>query len=148
MQKAKGKKMVIAKRTALFFFIFLQASFFVPAFPMEEKIREAKQGVEMAQPISLYKIVTPEQWRDSRSKEFLSLSSFDSPFIHLAEEGQLPHVVEKFWKEKAHVILKVKVEALQGRLVHETNPGGTTLYYHLYEGRIPTQAIEEWVVHQ
>jgi hypothetical protein len=35
----------------------------------------------------------------------------------------------------------VDASKLAGRLVKERNPGGTTEYYHLYEGSIPTSAV-------
>lgn len=41
------------------------------------------------------------------------------------------------------VLLKLETAKLRGRLVYEVNPGGTTKYYHLYEGSIPLEAVVE-----
>lgn len=89
----------------------------------------------------LYKIISFEQWQDSGSE--ILLSEMDSPFIHLATEEQLAGIQKKFWSGKDHMVLKLQVEKLVGRLVYETNVGGTTYYYHLYEGIIPRDAVVE-----
>lgn len=52
-------------------------------------------------------------------------------------------MLKKFWHDRDYVILKLNVRKLVGRLVYETNPGGSTQYYHLYEGKILLNAIEE-----
>lgn len=90
----------------------------------------------MSTPEYLYKIVSEKEWRKG-----VLLSSIDSDFIHLATEAQVPRIVEKFWKGKEYVILKLDSKKLIGRLVYETNPGGTTFFYHLYDGEIPSDAI-------
>lgn len=94
-------------------------------------------------PTYLYKIVSPEEWQKSKGEKFLETSSFDEKFIHLATKEQLPHVAQKFWNEKEYVILTLDTKKLLGRLVYETNPGGTTLYYHLYDGKIPLDAVKD-----
>lgn len=127
---------------AFVFLLLLHIPFASNAFSSDRESQATTRGVEMTMPTYLYKIVTPAQWKESQSKTFLSLPSIDTDFIHLAEEGQVAHVIEKFWKEKTYVILKVKTDTLPGRLVHEANPGGTTLYYHLYEGHIPITSVE------
>ena len=50
----------------------------------------------------------------------------DNDFIHLSKQDQIAHVAGKFWKDKAYVLLTLAPAKLQGRLVYETNPGGTT----------------------
>lgn len=90
----------------------------------------------MSTPEYLYKIVSDMEWRKG-----VLISSIDTDFIHLSTEDQVSRVVEKFWKGKDHVILKLDVKKLIGRLVYETNPGGTTFFYHLYDGKIPPDAI-------
>ena len=67
----------------------------------------------------------------------------DESFIHLATKEQVPHVAEKFWKGLDHAILKIDSKKLVGRLIFETNPGGTNKYFHLYKGSIPADAIVE-----
>jgi uncharacterized protein (DUF952 family) len=67
----------------------------------------------------------------------------DDRFIHLATEGQIPKVLEKFWGDRDCLILKLQSDQLKGRLVLEANPGGTHKYYHLYDGTIPMTAVIE-----
>ncbi len=101
---------------------------------------------ESLTPSYLYKIVSIEQWEKSlRGNELLS-SPLDKDFIHLAKEEQVTHVVQKFWNEMDYIILKLASKKLVGRLIYETNPGGSVLYYHLYEGSIPLDAVEEIIV--
>lgn len=94
-----------------------------------------------ATPEYLYKVVSPEDWQESQNKKTVVLTPMDSEFIHLSKEDQINHVVNKFWVNKQPVILKLQTKKLIGRLVYETNPGGTTRYYHLYEGSIPLDAV-------
>ena len=99
------------------------------------------QPIEPARPEYLYKIVSPEQWQESQQQTYLILSPMDRPFIHLSKADQVEHVAQKFWKDKPYVVLKLETIKLLGRLVYETNPGGTVKYYHLYEGKIPIDAV-------
>lgn len=96
---------------------------------------------ESSAPKYLYRIVSPQEWQKSQERKVLETSSLDEDFIHLATKEQLPHIAQKFWNNKDYVILTLDTKKLIGRLVHEANPGGTTLYYHLYEGNIPLDAI-------
>lgn len=94
-------------------------------------------------PKYLYKIVSPEEWQDSLRKNQVVTSPMDKDFIHLATEGQLAHVIQKFWNGKSYIVLKLDSKKMSGRLICETNPGGTNQYYHLYEGSIPLDAVIE-----
>jgi uncharacterized protein (DUF952 family) len=67
----------------------------------------------------------------------------DTDFIHLSKEEQISHVVQKFWNNRDYIVLKLASERLIGHLIYETNPGGMTYYYHLYEGSIPIDAVVE-----
>lgn len=98
------------------------------------------EGINMT-PEYLYKIVSVEQWEASQCENQVVISSMDIEFIHLAMEEQVSHVAEKFWTNQDHVILKIDPKKLIGCLVYETNPGGKTYFYHLYEGTIPLDAI-------
>lgn len=89
----------------------------------------------------LYKVVSPEQWENSKHDRVLEKTPFDSEFIHLATKDQLPRITDKFWNGKNYIILKLDPTKLSGRLVYEANPGGTTFYYHLYDGDIPIDAV-------
>ena len=90
----------------------------------------------------LYKIVTNEQWASSRGKEKLELSGADAEFIHFSLEDQWEKIAAKYFADtSSFVLLKIDASQLPGRLVFETNPGGSTKYYHLYEGCIPMSAI-------
>lgn len=92
-------------------------------------------------PKYLYRIVSLEEWQKSKKQKVVETSELDKNFIHLATKEQLPQIAQKFWKNKDYVILKLDTKKLTGRLVYEANPGGTTLYYHLYEGTIPLDAV-------
>jgi uncharacterized protein (DUF952 family) len=97
----------------------------------------------------LYKILSKELWELSLEKEFLFLPSFDEPFIHFATEEQLERVCAKFWSDvPEYFILKIDAKKLVGNLIFEKNPGGTTCYYHLYEGKIPMGAVIEVNLHK
>ena len=92
----------------------------------------------------LYKILSYQHWQASQSRQSLVLSADDHNFIHLSTKEQLEKIIAKYWADASRVvILKLKTERLQGELVFEANPGGTTKYYHLYKGLIPFNAIEE-----
>lgn len=102
------------------------------------------QKIEMiphATPDYLYKIISPEQWEQSLLQHEIAISSLDEDFIHLAKEDQVASVVQKFWNNKNYIVLKLVSKKLVGRLIYEANPGGSTQYYHLYEGNIPLDAV-------
>lgn len=95
-------------------------------------------------PQYLYKIVSMENWEKSMDSATLVLSSDDADFIHFSKEEQLERILKKYWADVSEcVILKVESNSLNGVLVYETNPGGETKYYHLYDGSIPKDAIVE-----
>lgn len=98
-------------------------------------------SLESPIPKYLYRIVSPEEWEKSKTHAVLETSAFDEKFIHLSTKEQVSHTAQKFWEHKDYVILTLDSSKLIGRLVLETNPGGTTLYYHLYEGKIPLDAV-------
>lgn len=98
----------------------------------------------MSTPAHLYKIVSLDNWNQSKSQSKLLLSSMDKEFIHLSTKKQLDGIIKKFWADiPKFVVLKLDTKKLPGKLVFETNPGGTNKYYHLYEGFIPTESILE-----
>jgi len=98
---------------------------------------------ERAGPNYLYKIVSKEQWHQSNQDGYVVPSELDKDFIHLATKEQVGQVIKKFWENKSYLVVKVAVDELLGKLHYETNPGGTTKYYHLYNGRIPLIAVSE-----
>lgn len=104
------------------------------------------KGEGYSNPDYLYKIVSVDEWDKSQNQNWVEDSLMDKDFIHLAEEDQIAHVVKKFWKNRDYIILKLDCKKLVGYLVHETNPGGTTRYYHLYEGNIPIDSVIEIVL--
>lgn len=108
-----------------------------------EHIGEENMNQE-SYPEFLYKIVSTEDWEMSALGNQVIRSSMDTDFIHLAMEDQIPYVVEKFWKHREHIVLKLASKQLVGRLVYETNPGGSTQYCHLYDGHIPLDAVVMW----
>ncbi len=94
------------------------------------------------EPKYLYKIISLDDWK--KSGDTLCLPPLDNEFIHFSTEEQLPKSIDKYWSRVAEfMVLKVEREKLVGTLVFETNPGGTTKYYHLYQGCIPRDAVVE-----
>ena len=96
-------------------------------------------------PEFLYKIVTQEEWKKAQEEGFVPKGAIDTDFIHLSTESQLERVLAKFWKGKNAVVLKVETSQMQGDLRFETNPGGGTKFYHLYNGEIPTSSVKNVV---
>lgn len=93
---------------------------------------------------TLYKVISIEKWKESEGKDHIVLNDMDKDFIHFSTEEQLPRILEKFWKNKDYMVLKIDPRKLPGRLVFETNPDGSgQKYYHLYEGSLPKDAILE-----
>lgn len=92
-------------------------------------------------PDYLYKIVSFKQWEETLVAEEVVCSLQDRDFIHLAKEDQISHVIEKFWHAQPCIILKLDPKKLKGKLLSEMNPGGSTYYYHLYNGFIPLAAV-------
>lgn len=110
---------------------------------------QAQEGPQMEQrvqtdieiPPVLYKIISEEQFEQSQDKPNIVLDPMDNDFIHFSTKDQIAHVAGKFWKGKAYVLLAIAPAKLKGRLAYEANPGGTNLYYHLYDGSIPLDAV-------
>lgn len=99
-------------------------------------------------PQFLYKIVSQEDWQNSQGKKTLSLPAFDADFIHFATREQVGQVVRKFWANaEGFFLLRVAYDELEGDCVLEANPGGTNLYYHLYNGAIAMSSVKEATFH-
>ncbi len=93
-------------------------------------------------PKQLYKILSIENWDKSQKLDTIALAEMDNDFIHFATEQQLAGIIDKFWKNVSKfMVLTIDTQKLSGQLKFETNPGGTTKYYHLYDGKIPRDAI-------
>lgn len=107
----------------------------------EPQSKEIQLQQDVAVPEYLYKIVSPEEWKESQIQNQIVPSSMDRDFIHLSTETQLAPIAQKYWKNMDYIILKLASKKLTGRMAYEANPGGINLYYHLYEGRIPLDAV-------
>lgn len=95
-------------------------------------------------PQYLYKILPLTYWQRTQSANSVCLTAEDYQLIHLAKEDQLENIIKKYWSDAPQfVILKLKANVLEGDLVYEANPDGTSKYYHLYNGFIPFSAIAE-----
>lgn len=95
-------------------------------------------------PQYLYKILSKEDWIASQNQEHLQLPAADEAFIHFSLENQVERIVAKYWNGVPEFfVLKIDPKKLPGKMVFETNPGGSAKYYHLYEGAIPHNAIVE-----
>jgi len=92
-------------------------------------------------PMYLYKIISPEQWQESQTKDALVLDKNDTEFIHFSTEEQVDRILNKFWANKPNIVLKVDPQKLPGALILEANRPGGDKYYHLYDGAIPHSAI-------
>lgn len=97
-----------------------------------------------APPPYLYKILSYRQWQSTENTKTVLLPAEDDAFIHLSTDDQLDKIISKCWSNAPQfVILKIKTDKLEGKLVYESNPGGSTKYYHLYKGFIPFPSIVE-----
>ncbi len=95
-------------------------------------------------PKYLYKILSQRLWQATVSRPSVYLSAEDDAFIHFSRDDQVERIVSKYWSDVPQfVILKVDTDKLPGKLVYEANPGGSSKYYHLYDGSIPFHAIVE-----
>ena len=95
-------------------------------------------------PQYLYKILSLRNWQATQNRKTAQLSAEDDAFIHFSTQDQLERIIEKYWADAPQlVVLKIDSNQLEGRLMFETNPGGTTKYYHLYDGFIPFNSIVE-----
>jgi peptide deformylase len=95
-------------------------------------------------PQYLYKILSLRNWQATQNRKTAQLSAEDEAFIHFSTEHQLQRVIGKYWSDAPQfVVLKIDTHKLKGRWAFETNPGGTTKYYHLYGGVIPFNSIVE-----
>ena len=93
-------------------------------------------------PTYLYKVISVENWEQSKTQDRLKLPLMDNDFIHLATKEQLDGITNKFWQNEAEFfVLKIEVKQLPGNLVFESNPGGSNKYYHLYDGFIPIGSV-------
>ncbi len=104
--------------------------------------KEMKEAIQT--PKYLYKILPSHLWHLTQDTKTVMLSSDDALFIHLSKEDQLEKISAKFFSDSNQfVVLKIDASKLEGKLVYELNPGGSTKYYHLYKGSIPFNSIVE-----
>lgn len=128
MKKSKDMKQIFV---ALFWMMFLCSL-------------HGSEKMETETPPYLYKILSFRHWQATQNRETVILPAEDDAFIHFSREDQLDRIVTKYWLDAPQfVILKIDTKKLEGKLVFESNPGGATKYYHLYEGFIPFSAIVE-----
>lgn len=113
---------------------------------LQETENEENKMIQNSTPEHLYKIISSEQWQKSLLQNEIVGSPIDKEFVHLAKDDQLDHVAQKFWNNMDYIVLKLASKKLVGRLIFETNPGGSTQYYHLYEGNIPLDAVVDVTV--
>lgn len=105
----------------------------------EVKMEEMNQS-----PQYLYKILSLKNWQATQNTKTVQLPAEDAAFIHFSTEDQLEKIIEKYWADAPQfAILKIDMGKLEGNLAFESNPGGVTKYYHLYDGFIPVNSIVE-----
>lgn len=115
----------------------------IGALVMNDNKTEKSKIAPIKTPDFLYKVLSQEEWILSKKSESLSLGAIDTDFIHLSTKKQLNRIIKKFWDKKSYVVLRLDSKKLVGDLRFETNPGGESKYYHLYNGNIPTEAISD-----
>ena len=104
-----------------------------------------EQTDKLMTPRYLYKILSIENWEKSKERGSLLLSSADDDFIHFSTEETLERIIAKYWKEvPGYAVLKIDTIQLPGKMVYEANPGGSTKYYHLYNGSIPRDSVVDY----
>lgn len=126
--------------------IFMISTLLIPFLAgSEPKTTQEMEKTEMVQtPEYLYKILSVRFWDASQQSSFLVLPAEDEAFIHLSTEEQLDKIIKKYWSNiPQFIVLKLDTSKLQGKLVYETNPEGTSRYFHLYKGLIPLSSVIE-----
>lgn len=94
----------------------------------------------------VYKILSKQDWIESKQLGYLKPQLNDDKFIHLSEHDQVTRIIKKYWLHVDEVLIaKIDATKMIGQLVKEANPGGTNTYYHLYNGKIPLDAVIEVV---
>jgi peptide deformylase len=105
---------------------------------------EIKMGKMNQSPKYIYKILSLRNWQATQNSKAIQLSAEDDAFVHFSTEDQLEKIIGKYWADAPQVvILKIDSNKLEGELAFERNAGGTTKYYHLYNGFIPFNSIVE-----
>ena len=94
-------------------------------------------------PELLCKIMPLGMWEVSLRMDHIVLSELDRSdgFVHFSTQDQLFKTVEKFFEGQEVVVALVDPSKLEGELRFETNPGGSTKYYHLYDGKVPMSSV-------
>lgn len=102
------------------------------------------QSSEDKMPPYLYKVLSMENWQTSKEQESIQLPSDDAAFIHFSREDQLARLITKYWSNAGEfVVLKIDTAKLPGKMIYEANPGSQNKYFHLYDGKIPLDAVVE-----
>ncbi len=106
--------------------------------------REMMESETVKKPEYLYKVLSYRHWQATEHRKTVTLSAEDDAFIHLSTEEQLDRIISKYWSTVLQfVVLKLATDKLEGELKYEANLGGSTKYYHLYQGFIPFRSIVE-----
>jgi uncharacterized protein (DUF952 family) len=93
-------------------------------------------------PTYLYKILNEAQWKEFQQEKTLAAKGMDVDFFHLATAPQIDAIAKKYFQDVSPLIVVELFSAkLEGHLVLEANPGGTSKYWHLYSGCIPYEAV-------
>ena len=93
-------------------------------------------------PKYLYKILSERHWQATQARKAFILSADDHDFIHFSTKDQLERIQAKYWANvERYAVLTIDSSLLEGNLKYEANPGGSTQYYHLYNGFIPYEAV-------
>jgi uncharacterized protein (DUF952 family) len=103
--------------------------------------------MEAPSDLHVFKIFLPEAWAEASAARSFAGSEFDasSGFIHLCSAKQLPGTLQRFFKEQATVVAKLRVAALSSNDLRwdpvEAMSG--ELFPHAYSG--PLSLDEEAV---
>lgn len=129
------------------YFFMLLSLFIAPfssCFSDEPPVKKESMESKTEPPAYLYKILSYRHWQATENRKTVVLPAEDNDFIHLSTEEQLNKIIAKYWSDVPQfVVLKIRTSELEGELKYEVNPGGSTKYYHLYQGFIPLSAIVE-----
>ena len=92
----------------------------------------------------IYHITTEEAWQQAKPAGWYTPPGFAADgFIHCSSLRQVLPVAERFYAGQAgFVLLQIRANRLDSRVIYENLEGGAELYPHIY-GELNVQAVSQ-----